>query len=141
MLLVALFSIGAAYLVLVSQIELDPWSAEDTINSRTLPQLYGVLLCLTVLGLAFGRRDPQRASTAASRDKRVRLFRLSALICAFIVSLIWLNPWAALAGLLFGSLWIMGEKRWPVICALCLGIPLTGYVLIEQVLQMTVPLR
>ena len=68
------------------------------------------------------------------------LFWLSALICVFILSLVWLNLWVALGGLLFGTLWTMGEKRLPVIVALCLAIPLIGFVLVEQVLQMTVPL-
>ena len=135
-----LFAIGAAYLTLVGQIELDPWSAEDTINSRTLPQIYGVLLCLAVLGLALGQRDRPGETSHPSLPKVKRLFWLSALICVFILSLVWLNLWVALGGLLFGTLWTMGEKRLPVIVALCLAIPLIGFVLVEQVLQMTVPL-
>jgi hypothetical protein len=34
----------------------------------------------------------------------------------------------------------MGEKRWFVICALSLGMPLAGFVLIEHMLLMTIPL-
>ena len=140
LLLVALFGFGAGYLLLVAQIELDPWSASDRINSRTLPQIYGVLLCLTVLGLAIGRRNHQVATSGISQRGRTRLLGLSALICIFIVSLLWFNLWVALAGLLFGALWVMGERRWSVIWALCLGIPLVGFVLIEHVLLMTIPL-
>jgi len=140
LLLVVLFGIGAAYLVLVAQIELDPWSAGDTINSRTLPQIYGVMLCLAVLAMALGTQNPQGPASGTAKRKVNRLAWLSALICAFIVSLLWLNLWIALAGLLLGALWTMGEKRWSVICALCLGIPLVGFVLIEHVLLMTIPL-
>lgn len=140
LLLLTLFAIGAAYLTLVGQIELDPWSAQDTINSRTLPQIYGALLCLAVLGLALGQRDRTGDMSHPSLRKLKPLFWLSALICVFILSLVWLNLWVALGGLLFGTLWTMGEKRLPVIVALCLAIPLIGFVLVEQVLQMTVPL-
>ena len=140
LLLVVLFGIGAAYLVLVAQIELDPWSAGDTINSRTLPQIYGVMLCLAVLAMALGTQNPQGPASGPAKRKVKRLAWLSALICAFIVSLLWLNLWIALACLLAGALWEMGEKRWSVICALSLGIPLAGFVLIEHVLLMTLPL-
>ena len=140
LLLVVLFGIGAAYLVLVAQIELDPWSAGDTINSRTLPQIYGVMLCLAVLAMALGWQNPQDSASGPAKRKVKRLAWLSALICAFIVSLLWLNLWIALACLLAGALWEMGEKRWSVICALSLGIPLAGFVLIEHVLLMTIPL-
>ena len=140
LLLVVLFGIGAAYLVLVAQIELDPWSAGDTINSRTLPQIYGVMLCLAVLAMALGTQNPQGPASGPAKRKVKRLAWLSALICAFIVSLLWLNLWIALAGLLLAALWTMGEKRWFVICALSLGMPLAGFVLIEHVLLMTIPL-
>lgn len=140
LLLVALFGFGAGYLLLVAQIELDPWSASDTINSRTLPQIYGVLLCVAVLALAFARRNSQGSAPGPAKRKVRRLAWLSALICFFIVSLLWLNLWVALAGLLFGAVWTMGERRWSVIWALCLGIPLVGFVLIEHVLLMTIPL-
>ena len=140
LLLVVLFGIGAAYLVMVAQIELDPWSAGDTINSRTLPQIYGVMLCLAVLAMAFGGQSPQGPVSGPAKRKVKRLAWLSTLICAFIVSLLWLNLWIALASLLFGGLLTMGEKRWSMICVLSLGIPLAGFVLVQQVLMMTIPL-
>ena len=140
LLLVVLFGIGAAYLVLVAQIELDPWSAGDTINSRTLPQIYGVMLCLAVLAMTLGGQNPQGPASGPVKRKLKRLAWLSALICAFIVSLLWLNLWIALACLLLGALWTMGEKRWSLICALSLGVPVAGFVLIEHVLLMTIPL-
>ena len=91
LLLLTLFAIAAAYLTLVGQIELDPWSAQDTINSRTLPQIYGALLCLAVLGLALGQRDRTGDMSHPSLHKLKPLFWLSALICVFILSLVWLN--------------------------------------------------
>ena len=130
LLLVVLFGIGAAYLVLVAQIELDPWSAGDTINSRTLPHIYGVMLCLAVLAMALGWQNPQGSASGPAKRKVNRLAWLSAPICAFIVSLLWLNLWIALACLLLGALWTMGEKRWSLICALSLGVPVAGFVLI-----------
>ena len=139
-LIVALFGVGVSYLALVGQIELDPWSASDSINSRTLPKIYGVLLCLAVFALAMGQRDLVKAPSAIAKGKIARLVKLCALISAFIISLPWLNLWVALAALLLGGLLTMGEKRLPVIVALCLAIPLIGFVLVEQVLQMTVPL-
>ena len=86
------------------------------------------------------KRDRTGDMSHPSLRKLKPLFWLSALICVFILSLVWLNLWVALGGLLFGTLWTMGEKRLPVIVALCLAIPLIGFVLVEQVLQMTVPL-
>jgi hypothetical protein len=54
----ALLSFGITYLVLANQIILDPWSALDAVNSRTLPQIYGLMLCLAVLVLWMQRRRP-----------------------------------------------------------------------------------
>ena len=74
------------------------------------------------------------------KGKIARLVKLCALISAFIISLPLLNLWVALAAPLLGGLLTMGEKRWSVICALSLGLPMTGFVFVERVLQMTVPL-
>ena len=51
--LVSLFALGAGYVLLTSQIVLDPWSEMDAINSRTLPYLYGTGLMLCAFMLAW----------------------------------------------------------------------------------------
>ena len=143
LLLLALFAIGAGYLLLSTQIVLDPWSAADTVHSRTLPQLYGILLCLAVL--VYALRQPKTGSDndEASGQPALRLRPLlafTALISVFIVSLHWLNPWLAVAGLLFCSLYICGERRWRALSTISITTSLLGYLAIEQLLQMSIPI-
>jgi len=65
---------------------------------------------------------------------------LSALILGFILALPWLNLWVALVGLLFGLLWMMGERRWRALLLASLGLPAAGFLLVEQLLQMSLPI-
>ena len=154
LLLGSLFLLGVVYLLLARQIELDPWSAADLVNARTLPMIYGAMLCMAVLALAASRGKSgvvakislpaqQRDEPAPDRSgpKTPLILKLSAIIGGFIISLIWINLWVALACLLVSSLWIMGERRWFVIYSVALGTALGGFLLVEKVLQMRVPLN
>lgn len=143
----ALLSFGITYLVLANQIILDPWSALDAVNSRTLPQIYGLMLCLAVLVLWMQRRHPtpqnDRASgtPAAQPSLRLRpLLLLSTLILGFIVALNWLNLWVAVGGLVLGLLWVMQERRWSILIGASLALPIGGFLLVERLLQMSLPI-
>lgn len=141
--MLVLFAIGAGYLLLSTEIVLDPWSAADTVHSRTLPQLYGILLCLAVM--VYALRLPRAGSTneGASGQPAVKLRPLLAftvLIIVFIMSLYWLNLWLAVAGLLLCGLYICGERRWPVLSTISITASLLGYLAIEQLLQMSIPI-
>ncbi|HCG71227.1 MAG TPA: hypothetical protein DE147_12230, partial [Gammaproteobacteria bacterium] len=65
------------------------------------------------------------------------LLAFTALISVFIVSLHWLNLWLAVAGLLFCSLYICGERRWRALSTISITTSLLGYLAIEQLLQMS----
>lgn len=143
----ALLSFGITYLVLANQIILDPWSALDAVNSRTLPQIYGLMLCLAVLVLWMQRRHPtsqsDRASgpPAAPSSLRLRpLLLLSTMILGFIVALNWLNLWVAAGGLVLGLLWVMQERRWSILIGASLALPIGGFLIVERLLQMSLPI-
>jgi 4-hydroxybenzoate polyprenyltransferase len=143
----ALLSFGITYLVLANQIILDPWSALDAVNSRTLPQIYGLMLCLAVLVLWMQRRHPTSQSDrtfgtpAAPPSLRLRpLLLLSTLILGFIVALNWLNLWVAVGGLVLGLLWVMQERRWSILIGASLALPIGGFLLVERLLQMSLPI-
>ena len=110
LLLSSLLLLGGAYLWLAMKIPMDPWTAAETVNSRTMPLIYGVLLCLTLLGL---------------------LLRVLALK---MISL-WLALGLLLAAL---ALWL-GERRLPLIFALALSVPLIGWLGIEVSLGLYLP--
>ncbi len=133
--LVCLFAIGAGYVLLASQIVLDPWSEMDAINSRTLPYLYGTGLMLCAFCLVW--QQPNRV--AVSR----RLLPL-ALVCLVIITFIILLPytglWGALGGLLMLNMLLMGERRIAMLLSISLGVPLAGWALVEQLLEMVIPL-
>ena len=141
--MLALFAIGAGYLLLSTQIVLDPWSAADSVHSRTLPQLYGILLCLAVLVYALRQLKTGSDHDEASGQPALRLRPLlafTALISVFIFSLHWLNLWLAVAGLLFCSLYICGERRWRALSTISITTSVLGYLAIEQLLQMSIPI-
>ena len=141
--MLVLFAIGAGYLLLSTQIVLDPWSAADTVHSRTLPQLYGILLCLAVLVYALRQLKTGSDNDEASGQPALRLRPLlafTALISVFIFSLHWLNLWLAVAGLLFCSLYICGERRWRALSTISITTSVLGYLAIEQLLRMSIPI-
>ena len=144
----ALFSFGVAYLVLVNQIALDPWSALDAVNSKTLPQIYGLVLCAAVfvLWLQRWRNSTSQQSLEDRKDgappsARMRpLMLLSTPIVGFVLALNWLNLWVAVAALVFALLWVMQERRWPVLLGGGFGVAIGGFLLVEQLLQMSLPI-
>ena len=133
--LVSLLAIGAGYVLLTSQIALDPWSEMDAINSRTLPYLYGTGLMLCAFMLAW--QQPNKVEVSR------RLLPL-ALVCLVIITFIILLPytglWWALGALLLLNMLIMGERRLPILLGMSISVPLVGWALVEQVLEMVIPL-
>ena len=122
-------------MLLTSQIVLDPWSEMDAINSRTLPYLYGTGLMLCAFMLAW--QQPNKV--AVSR----RLLPL-ALVCLAIITFIILLPytglWWALGALLLLNMLIMGERRLSILLGASISVPLVGWALVEQLLEMVIPL-
>ena len=133
--LVSLFALGAGYVLLTSQIVLDPWSEMDAINSRTLPYLYGTGLMLCAFMLAW--QQPNKVEVSR------RLLPL-ALVCLVIITFIILLPytglWWALGALLLLNMLIMGERRLPILLGMSISVPLVGWALVEQLLEMVIPL-
>ena len=133
--LVSLLAIGAGYVLLTSQIALDPWSEMDAINSRTLPYLYGTGLMLCAFMLAW--QQPNKVEVSP------RLLPLAA-VCLVIITFIILLPytglWWALGALLLLNMLIMGERRLPILLGMSISVPLVGWALVEQVLEMVIPL-
>jgi peptidoglycan/LPS O-acetylase OafA/YrhL len=133
--LVSLFALGAGYVLLTSQIVLDPWSEMDAINSRTLPYLYGTGLMLCAFMLAW--QQPNKVEVSR------RLLPLAA-VCLVIITFIILLPytdlWWALGALLLLNMLIMGERRLPILLGTSISVPLVGWGLVEQLLEMVIPL-
>jgi|GEM_PF-533812 hypothetical protein len=142
-----LWCLGIVYLLQANQIPLDPWSAQDPVNARTLPQLYGLLLCIAVPLLWLQRRKMAKSSDHSddtpsnpAQSSGGLLMLLSGAIGTFILALQWLNLWVAVALLLFVLLWLMRERRWKMLLGFSLGLPVAGFLLIEGLLQMSVPI-
>ena len=133
--LVSLFALGAGYVLLTSQIVLDPWSEMDAINSRTLPYLYGTGLMLCAFMLAW--QQPNKVEVSR------RLLPLAA-VCLVIITFIILLPytglWWALGALLLLNMLIMGERRLSILLGTSISVPLVGWALVEQLLEMVIPL-
>jgi hypothetical protein len=130
-LLILLLLMGAGYLLMALRIPLDPWAAEEAINSRTLPLAYGAALC-GLLGVLWVRGGRERLSRVP-RDGLLRLTGLagSALLFAAMVPRVGL--WLAIPFLLVPAMWVMGERRWwaltvlPVIAAAAVwGVVVVG---------------
>lgn len=134
--LVGLLVTGLAYTVLAQQIPMDPWTAQELINARTLPGVYGALLCLTLLILLVRTRVP---ATAVPAGRLLRGAGVALLILAFAASVGPLNLWVALGALLPAAAWWLGERRWPALLSLAIGIPSIGFLGIELGLGVYLP--
>ena len=133
--LVSLFALGAGYVLLTSQIVLDPWSEMDAINSRTLPYLYGTGLMLCAFMLAWQQPNKVKVSR-----RLLPLASVCLVIITFIILLPYTGLWWALGALLLLNMLIMGERRLSILLGTSISVPLVGWALVEQLLEMVIPL-
>ena len=124
-----LIVIGIGYVWLALGIPLDPWSAEETVNSRTLPVVYGTLLAVLALPLLI-RGNPLRIE-GIEPARWYRLTALCAVTVLFALAVRWVGLWAAVAALLAVSLLIMGERRPSVLILGPAATACAGWAIIE----------
>ena len=136
LLLIGLLLTGVAYTFLASRIPMDPWTAEELINARTLPMVYGVLLSLTLLVLLVRSAVPV---TAVPAGRLIRGLGIAVLVLAFVALLGLVNLWIGLGLLLLISAWWLGERRWLPLLSLAISIPLLGFLGIELGLGVYLP--
>lgn len=127
----ALVAFAGIYLWLALAIPLDPWSATEAINARTLPLAYGVALLIVAAALLFqatgapskpppasGDGQTPDGERAAMRRRWQNLTAQCVIIAAFGLVIPIVGPWLALAALLLASLWAAGERRLPILLLL-----------------------
>jgi len=115
---------------------MDPWTAAETVNARTLPLLYGTLLCFTVILLLL-RHAPKAPAVAGGR--LIRVGGIVLLTLGFVAVLNLLNLWLALGAVILTlALWL-GERRYLMIGLLALCVPLAGWLGIEVLLGLHLP--
>lgn len=143
----ALMVFAGVYLWLALAIPLDPWSANETINARTLPFVYGVALLIVAVALLFhggdaageGEQAPSGDDrTAGDRRRWLKLAAQCAIIAAFGFAIPIAGPWLALAALLLASLWAAGERRLPMLLLLPVATAGTAWLLIAVLLDIYV---
>lgn len=134
LLILLLLTVTLAYLALARQIPLDPWSAQELVNSRTLPTLYGVLLAVILSLLLFRAAPSVRAPRHVGRA--VALFAVAA---AFVWAVPRVGLWMALAPMLVAALLVMGERRPVPVVTLSAAIPGLGWLVVERLLGIHVP--
>jgi len=130
-----ILALGAGYLFTAWHIPMDPWTAEELVNARTLPLIYGGLLVFAVL-LSWTRKTP---SPAAEVGPLLRMSGVVILTMGFLISLQFFNLWLGLTALLTTlALWL-GERRVVPIAALAITVPLIGWVGVELLLNLHLP--
>lgn len=139
----ALAAFAVAYLWQALSIPLDPWSAAEAVNARTLPTVYAVTLLLVCMALLLRTRshDVEASSGERSAEGQAsgRRWLTLAAHCAAIVAFGALVPlaglWIAVALLLLGCLLIAGERRIWVLAAAPVGTALAAWLLVAVVLD------
>ena len=143
----ALVAFAGIYLWLALAIPLDPWSANEAINARTLPFVYGVALLIVAVALLFHGRDVagdgEQAPggddrTASDRQRWLKLAAQCAIIAIFGFAIPIVGPWLALAALLLASLWAAGERRLPMLLLLPVATAAAAWLLIAVLLDVYV---
>ena len=124
-----LLAVGVVYLAVAYRITLDPWSAEEAVNSRTLPIAYGSILILLSTALFV-----RGMGVDVPKHNRIPLTLISVSIFGFGLVLPWVGVWPALILLLVSCLLIMGERRWHIFVLAPLLTSLGGWLLIEILL-------
>lgn len=132
----AFLALAIAYGWMASRIELDPWSAEEALNARTLPFIYAILLALLCLPLLVRGMQAQGEAVQGRLDWRG--WRTAGLIAAAVVGFGLLIPfaglWPSTVLLLAASLLATGERRWLVVLGAPTGLALFGWLVVEKLL-------
>ena len=146
-------AVAVAYLWQAWSIPLDPWSAEEAINARTLPFVYGfVLLALSVVLAVSPSPPPTPTPTPtpiptppstttpdtpkdSDRPRSVTLAAHCLAIVAFGVLIHFAGLWIATAALLAAALLIAGERRPIVLVVAPLATAAIAWSLIAVVLN------
>lgn len=130
---------GLAYLWQALSIPLDPWSAAEAVNARTLPTVYAIVLLL-LAGALLAR--PGAVNADATRATSARRWLTLAAHCAAIVGFGLLIPlfglWVGIAALLGACLVIAGERRILVLAIAPLAIAGAAWFLLRVVLDIYV---
>ncbi len=138
----ALAAFALAYLWQAITIPLDPWSAADAINARTLPILYAVALLLVAAALAVlpvpaDESSPRPRSRASGAAKRwLGLAGHGIAIVVFGVAIPYVGLWIATWALLLASLLIAGERRLLVLALAPAGTAAVAWLLVVGVLDL-----
>ena len=126
---------GVIYLWVAAIIPVDSWAAEEAINTRTLPMVYGfvfLLACWLLLIKGRGRADMTLAGLR-------RVAGLLVCLVAFALAVPLLGVWLATPVLLVPALWVMGERRWWTLSLVPVLTAVVGWGLIEGLLDVYVP--
>lgn len=134
LLLVVLLAAAGGYLALARRIPLDVFSAEELVNSRTLPTAYAALLAVTLALLLL--RPPPHVRFPRHVAQSAALLALSVVFVALVPHL---GVWVALGMLLVAAFPVMGERRALPVIGLGVGIPLAGWFAVERLLGIYVP--
>ena len=138
-LLLSLLVLASVYTLAATQIQLDPWSAAETVNSQTLPMIYGSLLCVALLVMLVRSLQLKTVTEIVSLQRVGTLVGISALIVSFVFLLALVNLWLALGALLFATGWWLGERRYLLLLGIALAVPLVGWLAIEVMLGVYLP--
>lgn len=129
----AFLALAIAYGWMASRIELDPWSAEEALNARTLPLTYAALLALLCLPLLLRGMQAQGDILHGGPG-----WRTAGLIAAAVVGFGLLIPfaglWPSTVLLLASSLLAAGERRWLVVFGAPTVLALFGWLVVEKLL-------
>lgn len=129
--------LGAGYLFEATQIPMDPWTAAEAVNTRSLPLLYGALLCLVSLALMF--RAPPERSEPVDAYRVLRLVGVLVLVLGFVLALPHVSLWIALAVLLAALPVWLGQRNALQIGLLAIGVPLVAWFGVEVLLGLYLP--
>jgi hypothetical protein len=126
---------GVIYLWVAAIIPVDSWAAEEAINSRTLPMVYGFVFLLACWLLLIKGRGQADMTLGGLR----RVAALLVCLVAFALAVPTLGVWLATPVLLVPALWVMGERRWWTLSLVPVLTAFVGWGLIEGLLDVYVP--
>ena len=133
--MLALLVLGVAYLVSAWKIPMDAWTAEELINARTMPLLYGCLLIVALL-LGLLKKTPVIETESG---QSLRMVGVIVLVLVFLLVLPKINLWIGIAGLLAALAFWLGERRTLPVLTLAVVVPLIGWLGIEVILDLHLP--
>jgi tripartite-type tricarboxylate transporter receptor subunit TctC len=119
--------------------ETTKFPADQGVGAAAVPRLWVTLIVILVI-VALIYRPPDEVASTPGLRRMDRVARLAVLMALYVVLTVFLGYYVSSAVFLAGSMWLLGERRWPMLVGVTLLWLAFAYVMFWRLLFVPLPL-